>query len=354
MQTIHLHIGIHKTGTTSVQAFLAGQQRALAAHGVLYPLSARTDSTAHHNLAWEVLEDPRFDGSRGGWCELVGEIEGSPCDHALVSAEDLCRLQPESIARVAERIDRFEVRVIVYLRRQDYLLEGFYTNAIRGGTTHLGFDTFFDKRRHSPRLDFDALLRGWESVFGRDRIQVETYDRDFDAAYDSIAPLLLCPPLVACPGLSREPTEGRLNEAPGLKTLELVRQLNHAYRGGELDAEGHRAARAVALERARRLGWDEERFVGLAEEASADLLEQVRAGNARVARDYRGRADGALFSSDTPAASGRRLRGKEREEIRELLNELLASPPAAPVPGRRTLRGLARRALRRAGVHRTP
>ncbi len=54
--TIYLHIGTHKTGTTSIQRYLSQNRDALAAQGIWYPriselLAGKRDSTSHLNIA---------------------------------------------------------------------------------------------------------------------------------------------------------------------------------------------------------------------------------------------------------------------------------------------------------------
>jgi len=48
MKTVYLHIGLHKTGTSTIQFFLANNREKLAELGYLYPFK----QVAHHNLAY--------------------------------------------------------------------------------------------------------------------------------------------------------------------------------------------------------------------------------------------------------------------------------------------------------------
>ena len=43
-ETLILHLGLHKTATTALQEFLAGETKALLDHGVFYPRLARMRS----------------------------------------------------------------------------------------------------------------------------------------------------------------------------------------------------------------------------------------------------------------------------------------------------------------------
>ena len=70
---IALHIGIHKTGTTALQAALADARPELAAHGVLYP----GRRTAQHGAAMAVLGEQLYSTlftglSRGGGYTQAG------------------------------------------------------------------------------------------------------------------------------------------------------------------------------------------------------------------------------------------------------------------------------------------
>lgn len=63
MNEIILHIGTHKTGTTTLQRFCASASDALAERGILYPRSARPrygPTAGHHLIPWSIR------GKRGG------------------------------------------------------------------------------------------------------------------------------------------------------------------------------------------------------------------------------------------------------------------------------------------------
>ncbi len=57
MKTVYLHIGTHRTGSTSIQRFMANAEEALAEQGIIYPKTGRPDTDwtnqyGHHELAW--------------------------------------------------------------------------------------------------------------------------------------------------------------------------------------------------------------------------------------------------------------------------------------------------------------
>ncbi|MDE2008294.1 MAG: hypothetical protein KGI51_17130, partial [Rhodospirillales bacterium] len=57
LQRIVLHVGPSKTGTTSLQAFLADRARALRALGICYPTSTPPSREGQHDLAWEIRRE---------------------------------------------------------------------------------------------------------------------------------------------------------------------------------------------------------------------------------------------------------------------------------------------------------
>src|SRR4051812_1580029 len=58
-----IHIGLHKTGSTSIQKMLASREDWLGSLGLYVPKTGRTGSQGHHLLAWELSRRHGFSGS---------------------------------------------------------------------------------------------------------------------------------------------------------------------------------------------------------------------------------------------------------------------------------------------------
>ena len=83
-----LHVGLHKTGSTALQRFLANAAEELRVRGVLYPVSGRpANSEGHHNIAWQMGGDRRFRSFAGTLDDVASEISSFPGD-AILSSED--------------------------------------------------------------------------------------------------------------------------------------------------------------------------------------------------------------------------------------------------------------------------
>ena len=91
MRNLYIHCGLPKSGTTSIQKSLAAGREQLRAAGYDYPdICVSADRTAHHNLAREMLGDPRFVAERGGRDELLAYFkENTRCPNIVLSSEGL-------------------------------------------------------------------------------------------------------------------------------------------------------------------------------------------------------------------------------------------------------------------------
>ncbi|KAA1002561.1 hypothetical protein FVF58_37180 [Paraburkholderia panacisoli] len=137
MRQILVHCGLHKTATTTIQIALAEQFDRLRSLGFLYPLAGRIDElSGHHNIAWQIARDRRFNRENGDLDALFKEIQAFD-GHVLVSTEDF----ENSVSRIkrflpllqrARSIGR-SVTFIVYIRSQVSYLESLYQEMLKYG-----------------------------------------------------------------------------------------------------------------------------------------------------------------------------------------------------------------------------
>lgn len=182
-----LHIGMTKTGSTSIQHFLREHREALAARGWLYP---RTPGKSRHlRLGFFVKSDDELSRT-GAWVtgdypppdvfrrrfprRLAAEVSESGLEHAILSEEFLwqaVRLSSvrELIAPIARR-----TRVVVYLRRQDDHLVSSYQQSVRGGNTQR-IDVFAASRARAASYDYAARLAAWQREVGPDELVVRRF-----------------------------------------------------------------------------------------------------------------------------------------------------------------------------------
>lgn len=154
MNPVFLHIGMPKTGTTSIQHFLNQNRRALCARGFVVP---RTPGrTNHKNLALYALPDHgRQKMRRANGLDTPGEImrfrelfltrfaeeaaSWSNDQTVVLSSEHMSLLRkPDDFQRLKRLLavmgDR-PIRIVIYLRRQDLFYLSGYSQRIKSGAS---------------------------------------------------------------------------------------------------------------------------------------------------------------------------------------------------------------------------
>ena len=192
-QTCYLHVGTHKTGTTSLQAFLTANAQKLADAGVAVPHAGRptrnfgAQNIGHHNLAWEAMGDARYDPDNGTFADAVAEIARLRKPTAILSAEgfEFLHARHGALERWNEALAAidYRVKIVLYLRPQAEYAESLYAGLVRR-PIDCSFDQFLEQiltdgafHFHSRTYQFDypVLVKSFGSVFGAENIIVRPY-----------------------------------------------------------------------------------------------------------------------------------------------------------------------------------
>ena len=295
-----IHAGIHRTGTTSLQRFLADNRAALAARGVVYP----GEATNHQGLAWALKR------GESGAGEVLALIEAARAETAgvetvVLSGEDFAI--HTDLRWLREVAARHETQAVFYLRRQDHWVMSWYNQHVKWP---------FDRRKSQMDpaaflagiedfywLDYQVLLGRWRAVLGPGRVRVRVVERGQveDVSDDFLDGL----------GVSRDglETPGRINDSLPVHVLEIARNL------GLFEMKGGRRTRVLNALRA-----------GLADRAPAattvyspaernGILERFAASNRAVAREVFGREALFLEPPPGPDAPWYRFPDLSREEL---------------------------------------
>ncbi|PXY35934.1 hypothetical protein [Prauserella flavalba] len=115
-QRVYLHIGLPKTGTTSLQELLWHHREAIAEDGVLYP---GHDQAAHHRAAMDVHHGRygqwKEPGTAGSWDWIVEQARAWR-GTSVISTELLAPASPDEAARALADLDFAEVHVLCTAR----------------------------------------------------------------------------------------------------------------------------------------------------------------------------------------------------------------------------------------------
>lgn len=295
-RTCYLHIGTHKTGTTSLQALLAANRELLASTGIYVPrVGCPSPVSGHHNIAWELHADSRFDPRHGTLAQLLDELVSVRAPIVCISSEDFEYLhyRPDQLRPLAARLRAagYDVKVVVFLRPQADYVESLY-----GTLAHFGlivrFSEFLDAvlrdgvllfRGWSFRFEYSVLLNAFAEVFGHDMVIVRPYrsgwpsdvlPRDFIRVVSAGSAGVHFEDLVKV---------GRLNPSPTVGAVVAMLRANVAAERGRVPAT---AALLDGRETELKPDNGDDRYHPLALSDSLRLIRRFWPDNRRVRAQY--------------------------------------------------------------------
>lgn len=173
MAKIFLHIGLNKTGTSSLQDFFSMNAETLRSReGLVYPRAGR-DKTAHHPLSkWAKAASaggPAADPAPGE--ALRAELQGAA--KAVISSEDFHTHGAKGIEYMGRLLAGHDVRVVLYVREHVAYLASWYQQNVQATHLSCAFDSFC----YFTRKPLHKIAEGWAQAFGRDKVTVRLYDR---------------------------------------------------------------------------------------------------------------------------------------------------------------------------------
>ena len=338
---VFLHIGLAKTGTTSIQAALEQSQERCAAHGLCLPGGRHH---AHRRAAYDLV-GRRIEGDQGSvagsFRRLVQAVDACGAPRAVISEELLALAQPRHVRRLGRELGAHQLEVVVGARDLGRtLLSGWQQEVVNAQT--FDWRTYADAVRDPDRgavragvafwLRHDVLrvLDTWEGLVPRDRIHLVTLPpagAPGEVLLDRFADAVGLPA-----GLLR--LDGpRRNTSLGPVELEVVRRLN--TRLGDLPRRQYlavveRGIRPGVQGRASRTLTLPPEDVGWVAERSAALVEQLAARGYRVHGDLEELRTPELSTEPSTepgsdAVGDRRIDDVGPEELLEASEEALAA-----------------------------
>lgn len=297
-----LHVGLPKTGTTTIQLALRDNAAWLAERGWSYPEAAR-QGMAHHRLIPAVIDPPPDrdwidrSGADGVLDELIAEIRNGCAERVILSSEALGR-SPEATGRLLDRFrDAFpstRCTILVLLRRQDHNLEAYHNQTLKTGAEQATDEDLAGLSLPDLDwlLDYRALLGRFVERCGDATLVVHPFEAGQLGAglVETVLDLL---GLVADEDLHRP---GAANERRNRHALEILRA---GARGRRLIGPRHAALRDRLADWSRRVGptpW--EHLFPL--EVRRAALERHQEGNRWIAREFLEPARDRLFLDPPP------------------------------------------------------
>jgi hypothetical protein len=216
MKTLYLHIGCPKTATSSIQKFLKGNREALKKYGYCFPASPyryshiNTGRNAHFMTINKKQSDEfrDFDKEKKilkkGLDTITKNFEGF--DNIILSDESLWRVSCYSRRDVFPYIIEdsqkkgYEVKVIVYLRRQDELLISLWNQRIKRNmpNNNIGCTMPFEERleqvlAHETKIvNYASKLDELAGIFGKEHLIVRRFEAESWIDHSIIHDFMYC------------------------------------------------------------------------------------------------------------------------------------------------------------------
>ena len=174
-KTLYLHIGNHRTATTSIQQFMIKNFEALIEAGYLYPFGMPRHLRLMNSL---------FSGN-----ETVAEVSKKMSTRAdskkgnvtniVLSDEDIST-RPD-LGLLKQFQDHFDVKIIYSMRRQDLWLESWYFQNIKWqwnpALAHCTFDEFLGHREEFHWIHYDRYVSTLEAMFGAENVLLTVFEK---------------------------------------------------------------------------------------------------------------------------------------------------------------------------------
>jgi len=301
-KSLILHIGTQKTGTTSIQALLSRNQRLLKDHGFDYPdpvnVQIGLDDSSHGHLALSLTgywRDAGYELERKqAWGELR-ELYFESAGHLLISTELLSTPQIVPHLRFIKKMLRgIEVKVIVYLRRQDIFVQSVYKERLKSDETR-EFQQAYEHGDYPRLLDFHSILSHWQKCVGKGNIIVRPFEKVQLQRGDVLDDFLHVTGMDRIEGLKR--SSQHANSTMNRNVLEISRVLNSMdIRGADVAA--FKWWLDDILSEGGQETFEDHNLISPATRLA--IMKGCMSGNEKIAREFLGRGDGQLFYEALP------------------------------------------------------
>lgn len=176
-----LHVGMHKTGTSALQALLRARTEELGRQGILYPTFGQHHDGAHHHL-WRDLVDE--EASRGFAASIMAEALASPrpIETVLLSSELLEKIGMDS--RRSRYVPSFlahfdSVLVVYFMRNQSEVIQSIFKQWVKDDAVRLGDGPASFLTTHGQQLFYSKYAEWWASVDDHIELRAGLYDGDW-------------------------------------------------------------------------------------------------------------------------------------------------------------------------------
>ena len=175
-----LHIGTHKTGTTTIQKFLRANENELKSEGLYYPnfdLIGKNKRYAHHEIA-HALADKSKNLSQKQAKEFIKSVSEVDCKAAIISAEPFYRHEVNCSSDPWKRKERYiqrvskafpeDTEIVVVFREQYEFAKSLFQENVKVNRYSKGFSEFLND--FTIYFDYYKNYKLWSKYFNKVKI----------------------------------------------------------------------------------------------------------------------------------------------------------------------------------------
>jgi hypothetical protein len=301
MRLCYLHIGPHKTGSSSIQTLLFSVAEELNRQGFYIPDMVAIKAGGRHHLIAQELRSGRGTGYLAG---LAAELRRHDCPSPIVLSSEGLSLrihEREARDRIADYFSDlgYAVTVLAHVRPQASRMNSLYTERIKKLIHDDTFDDFLTRFRADPLNDLgtkfaglltDARFRTVLIPFNKALLR-HGIGRDFLGR------------IGADTGFLGDTVEMARNESPGAKTVAALLEIGRRRRASGLavSQESLVACASALRKMAGTLGWNADKYLGSTIAQRCATVAQFGAGNHAFAERVWQCSWSELFGEDDAA-----------------------------------------------------
>jgi len=280
-----IHIGLAKTGTTSIQSVLASNREELERLGFYFPRSGTINAqSGHHCLAWSLAGSPKTRDFCQAFSEDAFRAEVGQKGEGrtvILSSEEFSALSFSylGIRKLLRQFHGRDISVIAYVREQAEFFNSLYQEIISDFVDPGPAAEFARARMREERYDYERWFAIWADLLGRALI-VRPFDRRFLRGGDAVKDFLNVVDLPLVYDSKEEILNSSWNNVQVAAVRELIQRVNDLP--GSRPLPSH--VRLVLKRMAAKLASHEDlaggtRYWGIAPDLVGDIRRRYHSGN---------------------------------------------------------------------------
>lgn len=310
-----IHVGMPKTGTTMLQNFLRINNNILEKYGWCYPIlkDNKMSELDHWELeccgnAYNLYDDWILNNMKSEWDKGMDNVlKYLEKRNVILSAENIYQYgMNKFITDVKEKYGN--IKVMIYLRRQDRAIESMYNEAVKSGNEYNTFDKYINSDVIAENcLEYEIKLDAVSQIIGKENLIVRIYEKQQLVRNDTVTDFMSALDIPLDQDRWERSSSG--NFSIGGNYLEISRLMNSVRNvDGLLESQdgvwnwSDWETLTDLQNVCKKLSCSFSQNMGECGFFEADerrcFLERFAAGNERIARKYLHREDGILFYDD--------------------------------------------------------